>query len=452
MKYILILLLIISPVTALEITEVFPNPEGIDNNKEFIEIYGTDNLTGYIVGDSKENDTLELIKYYQGNFSLIVEEGFNQDINASLYSTGKTIGNNLDNDEDTMYVTKGNTTITVSYTNAEEGKSYQKINNKWVYDTPSPGYLRTEEEKCNITIQIQTNKDIYTNKETIEFSHKITPETTNYTIIYTITDLFNNTYKEETTTENTNKKQYTPDINEKEKTLIIKSTLKACQTTTATKTITIQGEEIKETNIEIKKIYGEDSITFGKETKVKINIDKGETQEDKIIVTVEDYNKNIIVTPIEIRVPQEKTHYEITLPLQMPNSCEYTNNTYLLKVNGLNKEVAKEIKITKNPQCQSETITEKQIIQNNKTQEENTIIMQPKSLKKNQEQPRKENMWMLPSIFSGILLIISIYYITKNENPSNNSSGGISTRTRQENYRRRTRKTHKRRRNEDPQI
>ena len=45
---------------ALEITEVFPNPLGDDNNKEFIEIYNPNglNLSGYVIGDEASNDTL----------------------------------------------------------------------------------------------------------------------------------------------------------------------------------------------------------------------------------------------------------------------------------------------------------------------------------------------------------------------------------------------------------
>ena len=51
------------------------NPEGNDNNKEFVEVFSDDavNLTGYLVEDSGSNDVLELLSYFDGFYSLIVE-------------------------------------------------------------------------------------------------------------------------------------------------------------------------------------------------------------------------------------------------------------------------------------------------------------------------------------------------------------------------------------------
>ena len=77
------------------INEIMYNPAGNDNNKEFIEIYSDNytNLTDYIISDASSNDSLVELYYFDSNYSLIVEDGFNySNINASIYSAGATIG------------------------------------------------------------------------------------------------------------------------------------------------------------------------------------------------------------------------------------------------------------------------------------------------------------------------------------------------------------------------
>jgi len=105
------------------------NPEGDDNNKEFIEIYSDEpiNLSNFIIADLKSDDTLTLLQYYDSDYYLITEEGFNfSDIEASVYSTGPTIGNNL-NKEDSIFLYYNNTIIdNVSYTDiCESGYSLE---------------------------------------------------------------------------------------------------------------------------------------------------------------------------------------------------------------------------------------------------------------------------------------------------------------------------------------
>ena len=81
------------------------NPEGSDNNKEFIEIYSDDytNLTDFIIEDISNEDVLSLVYYYNSNYFLIVESDFDySNINASIYTVGSTIGNDLNNDNDVV--------------------------------------------------------------------------------------------------------------------------------------------------------------------------------------------------------------------------------------------------------------------------------------------------------------------------------------------------------------
>jgi len=99
--HLFVFLLLCSFVSSLHINEIMYNPSGTDNNNEYIEVFSEEeiNLSGYIIEDLDSNDFLELVKYYEGSYSLIVEEGFNYSgISASIYSAGATIGNNLKND------------------------------------------------------------------------------------------------------------------------------------------------------------------------------------------------------------------------------------------------------------------------------------------------------------------------------------------------------------------
>ncbi|MCH7573268.1 MAG: hypothetical protein IH891_10170, partial [Planctomycetes bacterium] len=63
-----------------------------DNNLEFVEIYhdGFVNLSEYVIGDMKSNDTLQGIVWYEGNYSLIVEEGFDYQLHRN--ESGVDIG------------------------------------------------------------------------------------------------------------------------------------------------------------------------------------------------------------------------------------------------------------------------------------------------------------------------------------------------------------------------
>lgn len=83
------------------------NPEGDDNNKEFIEIYSDEkiNLSDFIIGDSDSNDTLNLLQSSDSDYYLITEEGFNlSGIVSSVYSAGSAIGDNLNNNGDSVFL------------------------------------------------------------------------------------------------------------------------------------------------------------------------------------------------------------------------------------------------------------------------------------------------------------------------------------------------------------
>lgn len=248
-------------IYAVSINEIMFNPEGIDNNKEFVELIGTNNLSDHILGDLSSNDTLTLLQFApDSNLSLIVEEGFYysnySELNCSIYSVGSTIGNNLDNDYDEVFLFYNNSIISnLSYYDSENNfTSTEIINNSQHYfsDNGTPCLIRTilsenttnnesnltnnntnptenmnEIIKCNTSIAIEFPKKLYENSEQIKYYNRIIgDETEEYEISYWIEDLWGNTIKKAVTTTNTNQKSYTPSIKTNEKVLVFKNKLK----------------------------------------------------------------------------------------------------------------------------------------------------------------------------------------------------------------------------------
>ncbi|MEM4259948.1 MAG: hypothetical protein QXG00_01820 [Candidatus Woesearchaeota archaeon] len=196
---------LLNSVKAIKINEIMFNPVGADNNKEFVEIYGTNNVSGYVLCDSSSNDTPVLVQFInESNLSLIVEEGFNySDLNCSIFTLGSTIGNNLDNDLDYVLLFYNNSLIdNLSYFDSENKfTSTEIINNNQYYfsDIGTPCTLRensaelnkNESESnnnlnnnesiienksnisCNTSIKFEFPKKVYENNEQIKYYNKI---------------------------------------------------------------------------------------------------------------------------------------------------------------------------------------------------------------------------------------------------------------------------------------
>lgn len=164
-KILLYLLLLFIPLKLISasiiINEIMYNPEGDDNNKEFIELYSDEpiNLSNFIIADSDSNDTLTLLQYYDSDYHLITEEGFNfSGIEATIYSAGPTIGNNL-NKEDSIFLYYNNTLMdSVSYTDiCESGHSLEYFNGNfycsfYLGGTPGKPNSQKTQDYSNIII------------------------------------------------------------------------------------------------------------------------------------------------------------------------------------------------------------------------------------------------------------------------------------------------------------
>ncbi len=106
------------------LNELMYNPEGNDNNHEYIEVYSNESLENYTIEDLSSEDVLKLVKNSENNFALIVEEEFNfSDIDANIYSVGATIGNNLNNERDVVVLRnpEGKLIDAMSYSDEDGG-------------------------------------------------------------------------------------------------------------------------------------------------------------------------------------------------------------------------------------------------------------------------------------------------------------------------------------------
>jgi hypothetical protein len=102
---------------ACKITEIFFDPIGNDNNKEFIELNCDLNLSSCLLCDSSSCDNLTKIKENNSNnITLITEiDSIYNYKNITIYSAGSTLGNNLNNDKDNITIKCKNKTINQNY-------------------------------------------------------------------------------------------------------------------------------------------------------------------------------------------------------------------------------------------------------------------------------------------------------------------------------------------------
>jgi len=133
-------ILLLPGVSALHINEVMFNPLGSDNNREFVEVFLNDLiLDNCSIADSTNTDELNILRRGENAYAVIVEEGFDPHIinqsNATFYSVGTTIGDNLNNNEDNISIWCNNTILAnMSYDGSlanGDGYSLEWYNNSW---------------------------------------------------------------------------------------------------------------------------------------------------------------------------------------------------------------------------------------------------------------------------------------------------------------------------------
>jgi len=474
MKWLLIsivLLIIIGQSNAfLEISEIMYNPEGNDNNKEYIELYTNENIQDYKIKDFTSEDFLILIKQTNSNYTLIVEEGFNYtNINSTIYTTGATIGNNLNNDEDLIQIFNNNTLLDAVHYYSEQGaenngKSLCNLNNLWQECTPTPGNSNLQENLIQIyTLEITEflpdpegyDSAPMPNGEWIEFfnygdidldltgciikdnaNHNlIISDITTYTsiiqskgylVVYTNnkSGFLNNEGLEEIKLLSPNEieidKVTYSDSKEGNSWSKIENVWQLTKPSPNEENPK-NPEENKDSKIEIKNIYlGNDGTAkFGDNLRIKVDIYKGDETKESIQSYIEKDNKKISKVTL-FNIQKKYSDNTLTIPIQIFPNCNLKEKEgeYSLIIEGLNTrdESIIEIKgITENLcEKQSNICSEENLLSYlEETGSETIINSDPSTNEIIYEAQSKKNSRSGIYFFSFVLVLLIIHLITE---------------------------------------
>ncbi|MBN2567061.1 lamin tail domain-containing protein [Candidatus Woesearchaeota archaeon] len=335
----------------LTITEILFDPAGADNNREFIEVTGAEDLSGWVIADSHANDTLVLLQNGTSGFALIVEDGFNlSGLGCTAYSLGAAIGNGLGNDGDTITILVSRTAIaTASYDASAaaipDGHSLSLVNGSWqasrapggtpcapndalTVDGQNGSALEYANSTCRLMIGIETEKTIYLPGEQIRFGNTLEPRPQTFAIEYWIEDLFGDIVKQPYVTANLNMKSYTPKLEGPIGAFIVKNRLVNASgdclppENGSSALLVVKGERHEpETRVRIDSIaLGKDGVaSVGETIDVLLDIEKGDTS--KRVVSVYALFHERISSTVQLSLSQKGSAAQITVPLLLKDYC-----------------------------------------------------------------------------------------------------------------------------------
>ncbi|MFW6450090.1 MAG: lamin tail domain-containing protein, partial [Nanoarchaeota archaeon] len=401
-RLILIMLFCSLNVSAIHINEIMYNPQGNDNNKEYVEIY-MDNFTSlenWTIADSDSNDTLSTLSQVNSSYALIVEEGFNYTgVNCSIYSAGATIGNNLNNDGDAVLLYNDSLIDITEYNSSgQEDHSLSLIQDTWEYTYPgtpcqpnkipdAANYSNTTNSSkqnltqspgnassCPLSLNTTTDKTIYEEGEKVKIRHNVGRTKEPFYITYWIETLSGEIEKSKHTTENTNEKRWTASSDEKA--LLVKSVITSeCNKTPLSMQKLIAVNSSTTENVKEKAEYEttitaaefEEAVQFGEILTPKVSITKGDTNKYSISAYVKGENSKVSKTT-KLHIYKKNSENTIQLPVALTSNCNqrHAPGEYQLIIEGLGEKISKPIYISENNKCQEK------IIYKNKTIEKNT--------------------------------------------------------------------------------
>lgn len=391
MKFIIIIsiiiLLLLQIAIGAKINEIMYNPAGLDNNKEFIEIYldNNESLENWTIADLSSNDTLITLSYIDSSYAMIVEEGYEyQNSEASYYSVGTTIGNNLNNDLDSIFLfnSRGELVDSTTYNGSianNNGFSIEYYNGSWFESKKingTPGEINSivyyfneliinttnqtninltnssisnnitnnnsafndsvnnMPSVCDVSINLTSEKAVYSFDEKVKYKIDLNNKSFPYIIEYWIEDIFGNVVKNRYNTTNTNQKTWTPNC-EEGYVFVLNSRIAEveCNDTNnlndnAEKYIIIKCDKSEneliefDEEIEIADTYfgTDNSIKFGEVSRVKLYVSKGDTAKTAIEMYVTAGDEKISEIT-KFNMNKKQSELFVTLPLVIKSNC-----------------------------------------------------------------------------------------------------------------------------------
>ena len=188
---------------------------------------------------------------------------------------------------------------------------------------------------CDLSIDVLTEKLVYESGEKISYYNSLNEERFPYHIEYWVEDFLGEVFKKKVQTTNTNKKSYTPKIEEVDRALLIKAKVYPfCadlnssnnedeQLIIIVKTVLEEEESIlmeEDSKIEITKISPEEQ-QFSGLVKAEVEIYKGDTGKYSVSAYAEKDGKKIS-SVMKMNLKNKHVDYKLTLPIQLILNCD----------------------------------------------------------------------------------------------------------------------------------
>ena len=406
-KWFLLFLLIIPIVSgSIRINEVMADPDVcFDSVCEWVELYNDGNsainLSGWIIGDGQQNDTLEWNPSYGNGSTMIPAKGYaiitdhgtevygNFSVSMEsikLYVNDFTlVGYGLNNNGETLYLYKPNndSVDSFSYYEVYPGLSCSFDNETiWCKSDPTPGYFNQGSfidfftGACDWYINLILNK---TEFEESDFEFKIDVKKNgggkaNVNLIREVKNVYGNTVSSYSPltkylTYGSNfggpwSPNYSPGM----------YWLKVCIETDCNEVrldnncderlFVIKSEEMDDnSSIKFRRVYdlGNDGIAkFGQIIKVKLDAYKGDTNKEAITFHVEDEDGKRISKDSKVNVLDKYRNYSLTIPVQLIPNCErkFEDGEYYIVVEGLGDRDKEKLEVSGINSLLCETIKE----------------------------------------------------------------------------------------------
>ncbi len=292
----------------------------------------------------------------ESNQTILNEQFLKEEIGCSTYSqTGE-----LKLEKEGTYTLCGEIiSASVADFNLDNNKVCQEIK-----------VIDTSKIPCDLSLGIETKELFYAYPEGIGFDFSLNSEEFPFSITYWVEDLFGNKLKEKYTTTNTNKKSFTPDIDEEDRVVFLKAEMETvCNDTNLSNNLAEKmliltrpglGKEIGAggtpsqnqsdlSQIEIVKVSADVSDLV----KAELDLYRGDTAKYSISVYMKQKGKKVSEI-FKINLKNKFTSYHLVVPLSLKSKAKLKSEELTLVVEGLGLSEEKDFELKNIPSSENE--------------------------------------------------------------------------------------------------